>query len=676
MRHVEWIESRSTVGLGQAKPDGVMLRDGDVYVFGVEMHKPCREISSAQQYYGGLSHTRADYRWKSLNGYMQVSVIDRKRPGWLGDVPMDRIDLTKRPILGGERCMIWFKAKYKGKSQFFPTRALRHGNREITVFSSFGSSKYTVPGDVTDILDKQGNYLLKSEWYSVPGAQRDPSQPPPAERPSDYVDVDQSGIPSGTSPVPGIATPRPGSQPPPGQAPTGPPEPPKQGKQLYVIDPATGSGRPVGEPQPMTHTDVRANIEATARRPNAPLMGYGEAGTGTPNYGIYDTRQTPPRWSKPVVQTWYFDNAAKTWVSWGEPAPVVPQDLKRLLEAVVNQGTVVGTGWSAPGATQPIAVYREGQWQPLGLVQLWVQRNGQWVKVGVPVIRTLTGTQKDVEAAVAAGSPPLGVSGDGAAGPTFVYDGQWRQFSAPVEEAGAPPKQVGPIPGVEEGTAPLPPGISPTIPNVAFPMPAMPGVPANVVASAVDSIQRAAVACPGLATADGALQHALSAFGVFAALSVAQGLRPETNLDVLHAELDKLCPQWRGTEPDDQPPATPPPPPPEQQDVVQLLGQVALALAGAATTMLPTLYNRANEMGLPGLAEQVRQYAEQSGDPIPEAEPPPPEEPPPSPPATTPPDEEPPPDEEEKKAKKKGMSGLAVAGLVALGIGAAILIGS
>ena len=651
MRQVEWIERGGMLG-----QQGIRLAPNTTYIATLLMPPQageCRErlIKDAI--------TRSGFHREKL------SRGERGLPGWLQNRPLEagvfsqkRADI-QRTYPGW---CIWYariRTSGPGSGSVGPFQVDSRGGLiardEVRIWAIYQD------------WNDQRVYEATPSRPLQPGPDIAPEPPVPSQPPPGYIDIGQSGIVAEFSPIPWLQSPPPGSQPPPTPPPTGAPQPPMQGKQLYIIDPATGQATAAGSPQPMTHTQVRANIEAAARQPGAPLMGYGKAGTGVPNHGIYDTTVTPPVWDKVMVQAWYFDDAAKTWTPWGQPAPFVPRDLQTLLEAVVNQGNAVGTGWSAPGDSQPLLAYREGQWQVPGLAQLWVRQGEQWVKVGFPVIRTLTGIQKDVEAAVAAGSPPLGVSGDGATEPTFVYDGQWRQLSPQVQET-APPPGYPSIPGVPAGTPSLPPGLPPTIIGVPFPTPAMPGVPAGIVASAIDSIQKAAAACPGLAAPNSALQHALSVFGVFAALSVAQGLSPDGNLDVLHAELDKLCPQWRGTQPGAPPPPAPPAPPPAQADVAELLGQVALALAGAATTALPGLFAKANEVGLPGLAEQIRQYAEQSGTPIPGAEPPPPKEPPPSTPAT-PPDEKVPTTTEKKKEKKTNVAliglGVITAGLAA-----------
>lgn len=668
MRHVEWIEP-SNSRLGQPTPTAITLRLGDVYIFGVEMNQPCVEYPNLSAIKNALGDRGATHRWKDISIHVSPRGVDRNPPSWLRVVPGDRI-FQSRPLLGNNRCLIWFKAKFAGPTKRENTQVLTGADGKITV-AKLGNSKYTVEGDVTDILTKGGSYLLKSEWSGAarPGetcvercmresggsranCEAACGQAPREEgRPQDTEKV------SGATPEPSATSPSWTQTPPPG-TPTPPPGAPATPEmrpmlQLYVIDKTTNAAAPFGAPQPMTHERARDNIEAAVARDPSLLFGYGAGnvpGAG-PNFGIYDTRLPKPAWTMPLVQVWYFDDAEKKWKRWWTPIPINPPVFQQTVENLVNSGQVTGGGWGLPRAGEPLAVYREGAWQKPGMYQLWIQKDGQWVKLMYPALRAETGVKADIEKATAKGSGPLGYSVAGAEEPTWVFqNGQWSQVAVSPQEPD------------------LPTGVLPEFPNLGFPTPAMAGVPAAVASKAMDAINQAAAACPDIAVADGPLQHAAAAFAVFAAMATATGGNPDANLDALRTELDKLCPQWRTKAPGDTPVIDAPPAPTTRPEVSDLLSRIVLALASAALGALPDLYRQAKDMGLQDVAEQIRAYAEGAGAPIPDTEKPPPpedvpdEEPPDM---TEPPTGEKEPPVTEKKAKKKGISPLAVAAGVA-----------
>lgn len=169
----------------------------------------------------------------------------------------------------------------------------------------------------------------------------------------------------------------------------------------------------------------------------------------------------------------------------------------------------------------------------------------------------------------------------------------------------------------------------------------MPNVDPAIAIQATDAVSRAAIACPQSIVA---IQNAATIFGILATAS--------SDLSMLHAELDRICPAWRGN-----PLATPPP---ESADVSDLLAQLSNALMSGAFKALPELEQMARDLGLLDLAQAINAYAD-AGPPPP---PPPPTEPPPPippPPTTT-------------KKSKSSSGGLIAAGVAALAI-VAILFG-
>lgn len=223
----------------------------------------------------------------------------------------------------------------------------------------------------------------------------------------------------------------------------------------------------------------------------------------------------------------------------------------------------------------------------------------------------------------------------------------------------------------------IPTGVPNQFTDLPFPTPGMPGVDTAIATQAMDAIRKAALACPQLALPGGALQNAGIVFGVFASTAASNGLDQQKSLDVLLAELDRVCPDWRGKDL-----GTTPSPPPElpagAESVAMVLGQLASAIASGAINELPTLAGQARTLNLPELAQAIEDYLAQTTVATNEPPPPPPEPPPPpteEPPPPPPPPEEPPP-LTTKKRKKKGVSGGAIAVGVALTALAAVALSS
>lgn len=228
--------------------------------------------------------------------------------------------------------------------------------------------------------------------------------------------------------------------------------------------------------------------------------------------------------------------------------------------------------------------------------------------------------------------------------PTVVYSGTFFDNPPPLR-----------TPIMEGG---LPMGLPAQFGDLPFPTPPMPGVDAAIATSAMDSIRKAALTCPQLAVPGGPLQNAAVIFGIFASTSDQQQA-----LNTLQGELDRICPNWRGRDLG-TPPSPPPTLPTDSGSITELLGQLASALLSGAVNELPNLSQRAKDLGLDDLAQDIDDYFQKRADAGPPPPPPPPTEPPPP----TPP----PPTTTKTKKKDDGIStgGLIAAGIAVLAVGA------
>ena len=231
--------------------------------------------------------------------------------------------------------------------------------------------------------------------------------------------------------------------------------------------------------------------------------------------------------------------------------------------------------------------------------------------------------------------------------PTVVYAGRFFDNPEPVRTP------------IMEGA--LPTGVPAQFGDLPFPTPPMPGVDAAIATQAMDSIRKAALACPQLAVPGGPLQNAVVIFGIFASTSDQQKA-----LITLQGDLDRICPNWRGKDLGTLP-SPPPTLPADTGNITQLLADLGSALLTGTLAELPNLSQRARDLGLNDLAQAIDEYFTKQPDagkppepPPPPTEPPPPKPPPPEPPVT--------------KKKDDGIStgGLIAAGVAALAVAALV----